>query len=278
MKRRRHTSTVPAVTWKKQNAFAKTWPKALHQCADCALFSPPYNYGKHGAPVFRYKDDADRKSVTKFQNDIVQLFHNLDSAIRPRGIVLMNINFANTIIGKSSPMAIIHLLSAIDAKTPWTLANVLYWDKHTRTPEHFCMQKTSMRVEPIYLFTRKREVTKTTALYYTTKVVSAKPHPKNKNHTYYKSVCGPFSNLIESKRDKDSWPSFPSFHIGMAERILCMYCPPGGTVLDPFMGSGTTAIAAMKTGRSAIGLDVCQDYIDRAKRRVENATVEDTVA
>lgn len=45
-------------------------------------------------------------------------------------------------------------------------------------------------------------------------------------------------------------------------------CPPGGTVLDPCCGSGTTLVAALKSGRHAIGLDINPDAVRLAKRRL----------
>ena len=45
----------------------------------------------------------------------------------------------------------------------------------------------------------------------------------------------------------------------------------GGTVLDPFMGSGTTGAAAVKSGRPFIGIELEPDYFDIACKRIENA-------
>ena len=45
-------------------------------------------------------------------------------------------------------------------------------------------------------------------------------------------------------------------------------CPIGGTVLDPFSGSGTTGKMALKNGRNYIGLDINEDYLSVAERRV----------
>ena len=45
----------------------------------------------------------------------------------------------------------------------------------------------------------------------------------------------------------------------------------GGTVLDPFMGSGTTGVACMRTGRKFIGCEIDKGYYDIAKRRIEEA-------
>jgi len=45
-------------------------------------------------------------------------------------------------------------------------------------------------------------------------------------------------------------------------------------VLDPFIGSGTTAIAALKTGRIFVGYDINPDYVELAKCRIEEFTAQ----
>ena len=46
-------------------------------------------------------------------------------------------------------------------------------------------------------------------------------------------------------------------------------CPPGGIVLDPFAGTGTTVVAALKHGRRGIGIDISPRYVRYAKRRIK---------
>lgn len=46
-------------------------------------------------------------------------------------------------------------------------------------------------------------------------------------------------------------------------------CPQGGVVLDPFMGSGTTAIVASKLGRDYVGIELNQEYKEMAERRIK---------
>lgn len=45
-------------------------------------------------------------------------------------------------------------------------------------------------------------------------------------------------------------------------------CPPGGTILDPFVGSGTTLLAARKEGRRGIGIEQMPEYVETCKRRL----------
>jgi len=50
--------------------------------------------------------------------------------------------------------------------------------------------------------------------------------------------------------------------------------PEGGTILDPFMGSGTTGVACVQTGRNFIGIEIDEGYFNIAKERIERAQAE----
>ena len=51
-------------------------------------------------------------------------------------------------------------------------------------------------------------------------------------------------------------------------------CPPGGTVLDPFVGSGTTMVACVQTGRKGIGIEIDPGSFEIAKKRVLDAQAQ----
>ena len=50
--------------------------------------------------------------------------------------------------------------------------------------------------------------------------------------------------------------------------IRC-FCPPDGIVLDPFIGSGTTALAAISLKRNFIGFDISEEYVELANLRLQ---------
>jgi len=55
---------------------------------------------------------------------------------------------------------------------------------------------------------------------------------------------------------------FATFPVALAERCILAGCKPGGTVLDPFSGSGTTGLAAANHGHPYVGIDLNADYLE----------------
>lgn len=60
--------------------------------------------------------------------------------------------------------------------------------------------------------------------------------------------------------------------VDLMRRAVRLICPPGGTVLDPFMGSGTTGVACVSEGRDFIGIEREPEYYAIAEARIEHAT------
>jgi len=74
---------------------------------------------------------------------------------------------------------------------------------------------------------------------------------------------------------------FAVFPLNLIRPCVLAGCPVGGTVLDPFFGSGTTGIAATIYGRGYIGIDLNPSYLEMAKKRlarVEKNMAKDTYA
>lgn len=63
---------------------------------------------------------------------------------------------------------------------------------------------------------------------------------------------------------------FATFPIDLIEPCVLAGCPQGGTVFDPFMGAGTTALCALKNDRHYLGCELSKDYIDIAEKRISD--------
>lgn len=64
---------------------------------------------------------------------------------------------------------------------------------------------------------------------------------------------------------------FAAFPVDIPLRCIAAGCLPGGMVLDPFSGSGTTGLAAIQSGRRYTGIDINPKYHDLARRRFQRA-------
>jgi site-specific DNA-methyltransferase (adenine-specific) len=60
------------------------------------------------------------------------------------------------------------------------------------------------------------------------------------------------------------------FPVALVERCLHLFTYAGDVVLDPFMGSGTTGVAAKRTGRRFVGYDTDPSYVRQARERIES--------
>jgi len=77
--------------------------------------------------------------------------------------------------------------------------------------------------------------------------------------------------MVRGKSDREHPAVFP---VEIPRRLIKLYTWPGETVLDLFMGSGTTGQACMDTGRSFTGIEIGEGYYNIAKARIEKAQRE----
>jgi site-specific DNA-methyltransferase (adenine-specific) len=83
-------------------------------------------------------------------------------------------------------------------------------------------------------------------------------HPKGRNKRTVWSIS--LSKFREAH--------FAVFPEPLVETCILAGCPEGGVVLDPFLGSGTTAVVAKRLGRKYIGIDCVAEYCEMACRRL----------
>ena len=87
---------------------------------------------------------------------------------------------------------------------------------------------------------------------------------------WLKNQLGVWEFFYEKRdvRDKQVHPA--TFPISMARKVIELFSHEGELVLDLFVGSGTTLVAAQDTNRNAVGFDLQQKYIDLCKQRLSN--------
>ncbi len=81
--------------------------------------------------------------------------------------------------------------------------------------------------------------------------------------------CDVFDITVKPLKGIEHYATFPE---ELAERLIKVSCPKDGVVLDPFMGAGTVALVANKLGRKWIGIEIKQEYISFAYKRLDSIT------
>ncbi|WDR02378.1 site-specific DNA-methyltransferase [Devosia algicola] len=139
-----------------------------------------------------------------------------------------------------------------------------------------CQKRLSGRHETILWFTKSDDYTFNLDPIRVPSKYPDKKHFKGPNK-------GKISGNPLGKNPSDVWdiPNVKSNHVekldhpcqfpvGLVERLVLSLTNKGDSVLDPYLGVGSSAIAAIKNGRHAYGCDVVQDYIDIAEERIED--------
>jgi site-specific DNA-methyltransferase (adenine-specific) len=96
----------------------------------------------------------------------------------------------------------------------------------------------------------------------------------NKGHTWNFTKQKDMHNFIESHicmgKERVKEPSHPTQKpVAVLRRIIELASVPGELVLDPFMGVGSTGVAALETGRRFLGIELDKEYFKAAKRRLD---------
>lgn len=157
------------------------------------------------------------------------------------------------------------------------LRNAVVWSKPNAMPESVT-DRLSSRHELMFMFAKKRT-------YSFDLDPIREPHvsePGREGANYMRGqkamrAVGPNSGAYSEggRNPGDVWEiavrpfmdaHFATMPLPLAERAILAGCKPGGTVLDPFSGSGTTGLAATKHGRKYVGIDLSSDYLDLSLR------------
>lgn len=171
----------------------------------------------------------------------------------------------------------------------WILRNAIVWHKPNAMPESV-QDRLSGRYEMLFLLAKShrywfnldaiREPT-TGSAGRTWRERKERGEPNRYGADGQAAVgTGWFAPNDKGRNPGDMWSiptaplpaaHFAAFPPDLPRRCIVAGCRPGGTVLDPFSGAGTTALAAQQLGRRAIGIDINATYHDIALRRMADA-------
>ena len=176
----------------------------------------------------------------------------------------------------------------------WILRNAIVWDKPNAMPESVT-DRLSTTYETVFMLTRAPR-------YWFDLDAVREPHDfPNQTRTLGRAggegraskrtvaeLHQQRNGHEQGRNPGDVWTvptqPFPAAHFAVmapeiARRCIVAGCKPGGVVLDPFCGSGTTGMVALKHGRRFVGIDLSATYLDLALRtRLAQAALIDEAA
>jgi site-specific DNA-methyltransferase (adenine-specific) len=142
----------------------------------------------------------------------------------------------------------------------WFLRSDIIWSKPNPVPESVRDRPTKSH-EYIFLFSKKPKY------YYNKDIIMENAISENYEKKNKRSVWN-----VPVKPFKDA--HFATFPEELITPCILAGSKENGIVLDPFMGSGTTAVVAKKNNRQYIGFELNQDYIEIANKRLDNIEIQ----
>lgn len=245
----------------------KSLPNARFKCI---VTSPPYNIGKdYGTTV------NDKKPMDEYLKWMEEVFVECKRLLTDDGSLFVNIGYSNV-----NPWIAMDVANVL--RKHYLLQNQITWVKNISIEDvsygHFkpINSKRFMNVtnESLFHFTKKGDVPMD-------RLAIGVPymHKSNLNSRSQKGVtradvrCRGNTwfvkyDTIQNKKERGHHPaSFPVALANMCIRISGL--KETDMVLDPFVGTGTTLVAAKELGFSGTGIDINREFLDFAKSRLE---------
>jgi site-specific DNA-methyltransferase (adenine-specific) len=259
------------------------------ESVDMVICSPPY---------FRQRDYGSQdqlgneSSPEEYVAALLEVFAHCKLVLKSTGTFWLNLGdkYADgRLLGMPWRVAI-----ALQDRQGWILRSDIIWHKSNAMPSSVTTRPTTDH-EYLFLFSKSatyqynadaiREPHVTFSEQ--SKMRGGRNHFGKKNGTPEKGKNAGNSNLHGARWDQAFHPlgrnrrtvwtiplsKFPDAHFAVFPETLVELCikagsPTDGIVLDPFMGSGTTAVVARRTGRRFIGIDVSPEYCEMARNRI----------
>jgi adenine-specific DNA-methyltransferase len=229
--------------------------------------SPPYNIGKE------YESRLDLAAYQEQQRFVIT---ECVRTLRDEGSICWQVG---NYVENGAIIPLDFLLYPIFAELGLKLRNRIVW--HFEHGLH-CTRRLSGRYEVILWFTKTDD--------YHFDLDPIRVPQKYPGKKYFKGPkAGQYSCNPLGKSPGDVWliPNVKSNHVEktghpcqfpveLIERLVLALTRPGDLVFDPFVGTGSSVIAAMRHGRRGVGSEVVQDYVKIANERIA-ASVEGTL-
>ncbi len=247
-------------------AFMRDLPPEI---AKLIVTSPPYNIGKS------YEK---RKSLDAYIASQAQVISECVRLLHPQGSICWQVGNHITPDGEVVPLDIV--LYHLFKDHGLVLRNRIIW--HFEHGLH-CSKRFSGRYETIMWFTKGAD--------YTFNLDPVRVPSKYPNKRYFKGPhIGELSGNPLGKNPSDIWviPNVKHNHVEktihpcqfpveLVERLVLSLTNEGDDVFDPYVGVGSSVVAALKNGRNGYGCDIVQEYVDIAQERIReyrNGTLE----
>lgn len=252
-----------------EDCFKTMEDMPIGQC-DVILTSPFYNTNKKAGKTrtllntsvksgqydyVRYDTHVDNMTDEEYTNYTVNLFNEFDRILNLNGCVLYNISY-----GAENTDGMFKAINGIVTRTNFTIADVICWKKSTALPNSCSSNRLTRIWEFVFVFCRENE---------------RKTFNCNKKITSYRqtgqAAYENVYNFIEAKNNDGSCPyNKATYSTELCEKLLKLYAPQNAVVYDPFMGSGTTAVACKKLGLKFIGSEISKNQCEWANERIKN--------
>lgn len=237
---------------------------------DIVLTSPFYNTNKKAGKdrtlsnhamndgryeYLRYDTHVDNMTNEEYCQFTEKLFNEFDRILKPNGSVLYNISY-----GAENTDGMFQAINTIITKTTFTIADVIGWKKTTAFPNSCSSNRLTRIFEFIFVFCRKQEM----KTFYCNKKITS--HRKT-GQAAYENIY----NFIEAKNnDGPCQYNKATYSSELCEKLLTIYAPKDGRVYDPFMGTGTTAVACQRMNLNCVGSEISANQIKFAVDRLKS--------
>ncbi|PIL20227.1 hypothetical protein P775_11235 [Puniceibacterium antarcticum] len=224
--------------------------------------SPPYNIGKSYEEVREVGDYID------WCERWIELTHRATS---PSGAFWLNLGYLS-LPGRAKAVPIPYLLWD---RVPFYMIQEVVWNygagvanKHSFSPRN---EKFLWYVKDPDNYTFNLDAVRDPDVKYPNqrKNGKLKCNPLGKNPTDVWQFPKVTSGRNRASKERTSHPA--QFPTAVVDRIIRACSEPGDVILDPFMGSGSLAEAALRAGRQTIGFEIRADYVDLTAERLTAA-------